>query len=209
MSASSERVVGIDVGGEKKGYHAVAFSGVTFVAKIACADPKKISRWCVGQEARVAAVDAPSCWSRSGSSRLCERKLPEQGISCFYTPTRTVAKDNPFYRWVFNGESLYKCLKQEYPLFDGRTPRGPMCVETFPYAVLRAIIGNRAPAQPRGKVRRGCLQKLGYDVSSLPNMDFVDVALCAVAADSFCRNEYHEYGDKAEGFIIVPKSSLD
>ena len=84
-----------------------------------------------------------------------------------------------------------------------------MCIETFPYAVLRAINGSNAPAKPKAKVRRACLQKLGYDESKLRNIDFVDAALCAVAADRFFRNEFKPFGDNAdEGFIIVPRSAL-
>jgi hypothetical protein len=70
---------------------------------------------------------------------------------------------------------------------------------------LRTIIGSNAPAKPKVKVRRACLQKLGYDESKLRNIDFVDAALCAVAADRFFKNEFKGFGNNAEGFIIVPQ----
>ena len=46
---------------------------------------------------------------------------------------------------------------------------------------------------------------MGYDHGNLPNIDFVDAALCAVAADEFRKGDYQPHGDRAEGFIVVPK----
>jgi predicted RNase H-like nuclease len=57
-------------------------------------------------------------------------------------------------------------------------------------------------------VRRAALKREGYDVSGLPNIDFVDAALCAAAADAFRINRYQLFGDREEGFIVVPTSSV-
>ena len=59
-------------------------------------------------------------------------------------------------------------------------------------------------AKSKAKVRREALKNRGQDVSSLPNIDFVDAALCAVAADEFRKGNYQRYGDLSEGFIVVP-----
>jgi len=204
MSRTS-MVVGIDVGSEQKGFHAVALQGGTFVNKTITTDPAEIVAWCLDQRATVVAVDAPCGWSQSGSSRQAERELALLGkINCFSTPTREHALHRDFYTWVFNGENLYRSLIVQYPLFDGQRTEEQICIETFPHAVVCAMAGRVVSAKSKAKVRREALKNRGQDVSSLPNIDFVDAALCAVAADEFRKGNYQRYGDLSEGFIVVP-----
>jgi predicted RNase H-like nuclease len=59
-------------------------------------------------------------------------------------------------------------------------------------------------AKNKGVVRRTLLSDAGVDTDSLRSIDAVDAALCALAAVYFLRNEYATYGDRAEGFIVVP-----
>ena len=94
MSAAKSTFVGIDVGGERKGFHAVALRGGTFCATLAHSDPAVIVSWCRQLKAVVVAVDAPCGWSDGAASRLAERSLAIGGnkISCFATPTRARAK---------------------------------------------------------------------------------------------------------------------
>jgi hypothetical protein len=47
VKPSKELVVGIDVGGFRKGYHAVALSNGAFAKRRADKDPKKIVKWCL------------------------------------------------------------------------------------------------------------------------------------------------------------------
>jgi predicted nuclease with RNAse H fold len=204
MSLSDQTVVGIDVGGKRKGFHAMVLRCGSFVNKKTDPDPAVIVEWCLEQKATVVAVDAPCAWSQSGSSRLAERELALAGekIHCFATPTRVRAKSHRkgFYDWVFNGEKLYMQLRQHYPLFNGEQ----CCIETFPHAVVCAMAGQVISAKPKAKVRRKALQDRGYDVSGLPNIDYVDAAICAVAADEFHKDNYQLFGNREEGFIIVP-----
>lgn len=112
-------VVGIDVGGERKGFHTVALRGDCFVDAKAINTPADVADWCMNHAARFVAIDAPCAWSASGSSRLSERQLNIGGrtIQCFKTPTRERALKNTsgFYGWVFNGEQLYRELAKRYP----------------------------------------------------------------------------------------------
>lgn len=204
---SQRTVVGIDVGGPRKGFHAVALRHGKFVDRKAHPDPNLIVEWCVNREAVVIAVDAPCRWSRSGSSRLAERELHVSGkkVHCFATPTRKGALRRNFYRWVFNAERLYKSLDAHYPLFDGKNRHGEVCFETFPHAILCAMAGRVVSTKPKGVTRRTALKERGYDVGDLPNIDFVDAALCAVAADAFHEKRCHIYGDTIEGFILIPR----
>jgi len=212
-SQHGETVVGIDVGGERKGFHAVALLDGHFVDKKAAPDPAVIVNWCVRHKAKVVAVDAPCRWSLKDSSRLSERELKIAGekIHCFATPTYKDARANKkgFYDWVFNGEKLYECLEShQYLRFNGQRTEKQICIETFPHAVVCAMAGQVVLAKPKARVRREALWNRGYDDSSLPNIDFVDAALCAIAADEFRKDNYQLYGDRDEGFVVVPDPSV-
>ncbi len=207
MSQLGETVVGIDVGEERKGFHAVALLDGHFVDKKADPDPSAIVDWCIRHKARVVAVDAPCRWSQSGSSRLVERQLGSKGIHCFATPTQEKARCRDFYKWVFNGERLYNQLQRYYHLFNGERLEEAMCIETFPHAVVCAMAGKVVPARPKSKRRREALRMRSYDVDCLPNIDFVDAALCAVVAEEFRNDRCNPYGDCAEGFILLPDSA--
>ena len=59
-------------------------------------------------------------------------------------------------------------------------------------------------ARPKRETRRNALQQRGYDVASLTNVHFVDAGLCATTADAFVRGRVQLFGNKVEGFIVVP-----
>jgi predicted nuclease with RNAse H fold len=205
MGKPIQIVVGIDVGGAKKGFHAVALRGDVFVDKTSSINPAVIFDWCIEHKAIVVAVDAPCGWSRDGwSSREAERILGKQGIYCFATPTRERALHRDFYKWVFNGQNLYECLTDQYPLFDGQWTKKQTCIETFPQAIACALVGQMVSARHKSKVRRDVLRNRGYDNIQLPNIDFVDAALCAIAADKFHKANFQKFGNREEGFIVVP-----
>src|SRR5450755_4271128 len=111
MSPGDQAVVGIDVGGQRKGFHAVALRDGIF-KKTASVEHAEIVGWCLELKAEVVAVDAPCGWSQSTSSRCAERDLKVAGhkIHCFATPTHSQAQAHTkhFYDWVFNGEKLYE-----------------------------------------------------------------------------------------------------
>ena len=208
MSQPIQTVVGIDVGGQRKGFHAVALQGEHFVDKTTDTNPAVIVDWCLNHRATVVSVDAPCGWSQTGSSRLAEREMELLGkkIFCFATPTFERAKNHGkgFYDWVFNGEKLYVQLRRNYQLFDGRRRKDTVCFETFPHAIVCAMAGQVVSAKPKAKVRRKALQNRGHDVSNLSNIDFVDAALCAVVADELRKDNYRCFGNPEEGFIVVP-----
>jgi predicted nuclease with RNAse H fold len=211
MVSASQTVVGIDVGGLRKGFHAVALTGKAFRIH-AFAAPGDAAAWCKSIGACVVAVDAPCGWSATGRSRRAERELHLNGekIHCFATPSEARARTNRtgFYEWVFNGMALYSALQQTYPLFSGSGTDGPVCFETFPQAVACALAGRRVPAKQKAAVRRRILSEQGYDHRLLGNIDYVDAALCAVAAAYFRRGAYSAFGCREEGWILMPKNTL-
>lgn len=202
-------VVGVDVGGRQKGFHAVALRGRKFLDKTTNLNPTAVADWCYDKGAMVVAVDAPCHWSSYGSSRLAERQLGERGIHCFFSPTRRAALSHSFYEWMLNGERLFNSLESHgYPLFEGERFEGPMCIETFPHAVVWAMAKRLVPSKHKAASRREALTSGGYDISALSNIDYVDAALCAVTANAFCKSQYTRFGDRQEGFIITPNVLL-
>jgi predicted nuclease with RNAse H fold len=77
--------------------------------------------------------------------------------------------------------------------------------EGFPHAIVCSLSGSIVPAHPKKSVRCDVLRSRDLDISSLTNIDLVDAALCAVAADAFRRGEVKLYGDAKEGFVVVPR----
>jgi predicted nuclease with RNAse H fold len=208
MMACSQTVVGIDVGGKRKGFHAVSLRDGVFEKTKSSSDPAEVAEWCREQSADIVAVDAPCGWSLSGSSRAAERDLAGKKIHCFATPKRTHAEEHRrgFYDWVFNGEELYRELKIHYRLFDGDRGTRPICFETFPHAIVCALVGKVVSARPKKKTRCKVLRERNYDVGMLSGVDLVDAALCAVTAEEFRNGWIMEFGACGEGIIVVPGS---
>jgi len=201
------KVVGIDVGGDRKGFHAVALQDGKFIDKKTDNKPEVIAEWCFAHKATIIAVDAPCRWSRTEKSRSAESELMNKGIWCFSTPRRESALQRSFYKWVFNGEKLYKCLESnKYLLFNGEQTEAQLCIETFPQAIACALAGQIVSAKHKARIRRDILQKYNYDISCLTSIDFVDAALCAVAGEDFRNGHYKPYGNREEGFIVVPET---
>ena len=200
-------VIGVDVGGPRKGFHAVALTGKVF-SKHACSGPAEVAAWCRDVGAVAVGVDAPCGWSASGMARQAERDLRINGerIHCFATPTLKRARQSQadFYGWVFNGMKLYDELRKHYPLFAGDGSVRPLCFETFPQAVACALAGRTVSAKHKATVRRHILSEQGYDHSALKNIDFIDAALCALAAERLLQKTVVHFGHPDEGFIVIP-----
>ena len=206
MPTNAHIVVGIDVGGPKKGFHAVALHAGQFVDKRAFSDAASAAAWCRQIGAQAVGVDAPCRWSLNGRSRPAERALAAEKIHSFSTPSRAAAENRDFYRWMFNGAELYRLLEFHYRLFDGRNVGiAPVVFETFPQAVACTLAGKIVSAKKKSTVRRALLAGAGFDIALLTNIDTVDAALCALTAQYLLAKEFKAYGDATEGFIVVPR----
>ncbi len=199
-------VVGVDVGGPKKGYHAVALRDGQFLGKLATLDAAAVVVWCRDLKASVVGIDAPCCWSRTGRARPCERALAVEGLHAFATLSRAAGERNPFYAWMRNGAKLYDRLTPHYRLLDRRhSGSRPVCFETFPHAVACALAKKILPAKQKRTDRRRLLSEAGLSTESLTNIDQIDAALCALTARYLLAGEVNKYGNPEEGFIVVPK----
>ncbi len=199
-------VVGVDVGGVKKGFHAVALQNGSFLETFSTLYAAEVATWCRTLKASAIGIDAPCSWSRTGRARFCERALASDGIFTFATPNRSKGKTHPFYQWMCNGEDLYRLLRPQFRLFDSNQRTAlPVCFETFPQAVACALAGRIIPAKHKRTDRPRLLRKTGLDVESLTNIDLVDAALCALTAQYLLAGAIKMYGNVEEGFIVMPK----
>jgi predicted nuclease with RNAse H fold len=200
-------VAGIDVGGPRKGFHAVALRDGAFLAKYADPEPRRIAAWCRDVSARLVGVDAPCRWSADGRARNAERSLGAAGIHCFITPTLETAKTKAFYRWMVNGAELFSHIEQSHPLYAGGavSDRETACFETFPQAIACALAGRIVPAGRKRTIRRELLREAGVETGSLTNIDTVDAAHCALAAHHLAAGRVRVYGVPGSGLIVIPE----
>jgi predicted nuclease with RNAse H fold len=198
-------VVGVDVGGPKKGFHAVALREGHIFDTCVTLDAGEVVAWCRRLDASTVGIDAPCCWSCTGRARPCERALAAEGLHAFATPGRAVGERHRFYRWMRNGAELFRLMTPYYRLFDGRmSESSPVCFETFPHAVACALAGKILPAKQKRTDRPRLLREAGFSIDSLVNIDLVDAALCALAAHHLLNVTFKTYGDAEGGFIVVP-----
>ncbi len=205
-------VVGVDVGGERKGFHAVALRGGALQGRRSTTDATELAQWCRCLGAGVIGVDAPCRWSTDGRARPAERELMAEGIQCFASPSRERALEHPsnYYGWMLRGEALYRALEPSHPLASGLpSPGQRCCFETFPHAItcqLHRTLGLEPAAASRKRLeRRALLALCGVACDQLSSIDWIDAALCALAADQAARGgPCRVYGEVSSGVLIVP-----
>lgn len=202
-------VIGVDVGGPAKGFHAVALRDRKLIEKLGSRNVDEMAAWIRTHDASVVAIDAPCRWrEQNGPARAAELQMAGVKISSSSTPTKEAAAGNAFYTWMLVGMELYQALSSTHPIYDGSSRRPRECVETFPQAVACALAREVVSAKKKNSVRRGLLQRWGLVSADFANIDEVDAGLCAVAADAFTRDRFHGYGDPAGGYVVVPSDWL-
>ncbi len=196
------------MGGARKGFHAVALSGGVLAGQHASRDVPELIHWCRAvMDARVIAIDAPCRWSLDGRPRPCERELLARGIRCFASPTRERAVDHPtdYFGWMLQGEALFQGLEPTHPLLASLPIAGPACFETFPHAITWHLRGGHATAAQKQRQRRQLLEQAGIDPKPFSNRDWIDAALCALAAHQAASGgACASYGEPETGLIVVP-----
>lgn len=200
-------VVGVNVGGPKKGFHAVAIQDGQYREKLSTLLAKEVAAWCRSIKASVVGIDVPCRWSLTGLVRPSERALAAEGLHTFSTPSQVNGVAHPFYPWMVQGANLYRCLDPDYRLFEGqRSVSDQVCFETFPHAVACALAGKILSAKQKCADRSRLLHEAGVSAEALANIDWIDAALCALVAHHLVMGTFKTYGDVAEGFIVVPQS---
>lgn len=206
---SAQAVIGIDVGGSRKGFHAVVLRAGIYAGQLATTEVQELAHWCravIG--AQLIAIDAPCRWSADGRARPCERELNAAGIRCFASPSRQAALSHPsnYFGWMLQGEALYRQLEASHPLLAALPPSAPACFETFPHAITWHLRGGQASAAHKRSQRTKLLRQAGIDPAPLRSIDRIDAALCALAADHLASGRpCRAYGEPGSGLIVVPQ----
>lgn len=202
-------VAGVDVGGSRKGFHAVLLEGQSVVDQLNTPDAQALANWCLRAE-RIA-IDAPCGWALPGErSRLCERQLLAAGIHCFATPTReaALASRSNFYGWMLRGEALYQALQQRgVPI--AREPealQGRCCFESFPHGITMALSPQiEVRAALKLEQRTALLERFGLSLAGLNSIDWIDAAVCALFAQRLAEGSaVAVYGEADGGLLILP-----
>jgi predicted nuclease with RNAse H fold len=203
------KVVGIDVGGARKGFHAVALRDGAYAGQLRSRDVQELSHWCrsvIG--ASVIAIDAPCRWSSDGRVRPCERELMRQDIFCFATPSRETAEQHPsgYFDWMRRGADLYEALVDSHPrLTSLPCPGQRCCFETFPHAITWQLRNGEAKARQKRPQRTALLAQAGINTAPLTSIDWIDAGLCALAAHRVGSGAAClAFGEPDTGLIVVP-----
>jgi predicted nuclease with RNAse H fold len=206
MNTDSDAVVaGIDVGGSRKGYHAVALRGKEIVSTFRSRSAVDVAKWCIDQNAVTVGIDAPCKWKSGDTHRLAELQIARAGIFSFWTPTREIGAIKPFYGWMLNGEELYRELGKHYRLLSqlSNAPDRVM-FETFPQAVAWALNNGKVLAKNKKVERPKLVRNEGIDTLKIVGIDMVDAALCAITANRLSTSNVSAFGDAQDGLIVIP-----
>ena len=189
-------VIGIDVGGQVKGFHAVALRDKEITERHHSEDAAAMRAWCVKHTPAAIGVDAPCRWRSGSRPRAADTEMAREKIFCFATPYEDAARGVPFHQWMVNGAALYVELEKAFPLFDGGAWQRPVCFETFPQAVACALAGRVLAAKAKRFERKAVLEKQGIKTAALTSIDYVDAALCALTARHLVDGAVKTYGER-------------
>ena len=174
----------------------------------------EIASWCHTLAPRLIGIDAPCAFSMDGRARAAERQLIEVGIFCFASPTQENALNHPkrYYDWMLNGMEVYRSLETHYPLFQQEIidTGAHGCFETFPHAIACGLTGRILSARDKRRDRSKLLLGAGIDLGRNTGIDWVDAALCALAAHHVSHGrDVKAFGNKESGWIRVPWTDLN
>ena len=154
---TTETVVGVDVGGRRKGFHACAIRGPR-----SSPVPSSSATWRAPSPGSPPASlrSSPStarstCAPPGERSRPDERALNRAVCGIRWTPERSALAGNPYYEWVEHGLELYAALAAA-GIDRERT------IEVFPTAAWTIWAGPR-DGRPRGAWSADALADLGLD----------------------------------------------
>jgi predicted nuclease with RNAse H fold len=187
--------LGVDVGGERKGFDVALINGRRLLALESRLDRTSVAELVDRARPAVVAIDGPRCCAQPGrTSRDCERELVRSICGIRWTPDERAVHASEYYAWVAQGLAL----------FDALAGCGAEVIEVFPTASWTRWLGKRGSRTRIAWTRDG-LSVL--DLGDLPrrtNQDQRD----AIAAAATAR--LHDRGlTEAIGEIVVPVRGQD
>lgn len=184
--------LGIDVGGERKGFDAALIDERGVLAmdrKLPVAGVLELVRTA---GPTLVGIDGPCCWAADGeTSRAGERLLNRTVCGIRWTPDQHQGRRSDYYAWIREGLALFDALRSA----------SVDAVEVFPTASWTRWHGPRG-AVPRACWSRSALASLGLEgVPLRTNQDQRDAIAAAVTARQHSLGSTDTYGE-----IVVPKA---
>jgi len=199
-------VIGIDAGGARKGFHAVALRAGATAGQLATTDVQELAHWCravIG--ARLIAIDAPCRWSADGRAPACERALNAAGhpLLRLAQPPGRPQPPQQLLRLDAAGRSALPAAGDQ-PSAAGRPAAGGSTAQRS--GLLRNLSPCHRLAAHKRSQRTELLRQAGIDTTPLTSIDVIDAALCALAAQHLASGlPCQAWGEAGSGLIVVPQ----
>ncbi len=182
--------LGVDVGGERKGFDAALIDRRRLIDIKGHLTGDQVLGVVEAEHPAVVAIDSPCCYAPDGEkTRECERRVNNEVCGIRWTPDQARARGNRYYEWVEHGRQLYDAL-------DGCTAE---VIEVFPTASWTRWAGPRGE---ESRARWSARALADLDLECVPkrlNQDQRDAIAAAVTA-----REHTEGAAERLGEIIVP-----
>ncbi len=184
--------IGVDVGGQRKGFDVAVIDDRQVLALRACLTCQQVVDLVTAHQPEITAIDSPcSCAPTGHTARGGERQLARSICGIRWTPDESHVHASAYYAWIIEGLALFGAL--------GR--RGAKVIEVFPTASWTRWHGRRGSRTRAAWTRQG-LAALGLaGVPAQTNQDQRDAIAAAVTARQHTLAMTETMGD-----IVVPAS---
>ena len=183
-------VMGVDVGGRRKGFDVALLDDRDMAALIRGQDREAVVELVSIHQPALVAVDSPrSCAPEGHSTRECERELNTSICGIRWTPDRKRVDADPYFAWIVEGLALYAALAAaDVPV-----------IEVFPTASWTRWHGPRGPLTRAAWTHDGLTRLRMSSVPERTNQDQRDAIAAAMTAQQHTRGLTQEIGE-----IVVP-----
>jgi predicted nuclease with RNAse H fold len=184
------RTVGVDVGGQRKGFDVALLDDRLVVALMRGLDREAVVKLVSMHQPALVAVDSPrSCAPNGQSTRECERELNTSICGIRWTPDKKRVYAEPYFAWIVEGLALYAAL----------AAAGVPVIEVFPTASWTRWYGARGSLTRAAWTRDGLARLCLTGVPERTNQDQRDAIAAAMTAQQHTRGLTQEIGE-----IVVP-----
>jgi predicted nuclease with RNAse H fold len=183
-------VMGVDVGGRRKGFDVALLDDRDMAALIRGQDREAVVELVSIHQPALVAVDSPrSCAPEGHSTRECERELNTSICGIRWTPDTKRVDAAAYFAWIVEGLALYAALAAaDVPV-----------IEVFPTASWTRWHGPRGPLTRAAWTRDGLARLRLTGVPERTNQDQRDAIAAAMTAQQHTRGLTQEIGE-----IVVP-----
>ena len=188
------RWVGVDVGGQRKGFDVAVIDSTELIELRARSSCAKVVTIVENVAPSVVAIDSPrSCAPDGKRSRACERELAKAICGIRWTPDTASVHSSDYYGWIVEGLILYDALDH----------LATELIEVFPTASWTRWIGKRGSSRRSAWTRKGLADLAVVGLPKRTNQDQRDAIAAAVTARQHSGGSTQTLGE-----IVVPSGSI-